>query len=179
MIGKCFKSSSGSLPSLDDILKYIPHPKSLQPVPEPSRPLKSASWTSSHTHPRTTLYKAIKEDNWEPLTFLMDIWEQITTHTTGKKLKAYMERQIDNLGIRWSCIALVQASVTHKKRGEGLAYRFKTICEYEMPQIIAAHENRLLKSMEAEQERKQSQWEADESKRIATYEAERKAREEM
>lgn len=157
----------------------VPAPPALQPVVGAAGPPQSATWTSSQTHPRTTLNNAIQEGEAEPLTFIMDLWEQITTRTAGTKLKAYMEKQIDTLGERWCHVALAQAAATYQKRRVGLVSRFKTICEDEIPARIAAAEDRYLKALEAEQERRQAQWEADEPKRIAAAAAKRQVRAEM
>ena len=147
---KCFTPSQGTLPTMADTQRIISQLKALPPAVEPPRHRKSASWTSSQTHPRTTLIKAIQDDEFDEMTFVLDTWEQITTHTVGKKLRAYMEQQVRNLEFEWVCIALSMANATRKKMEGGLVKRFKNIGKYEIPRIKAEREERLLKAMEAD-----------------------------
>jgi len=151
----------------------------LQPVVGAAGPPQSASWTSSKTNPRATWTQACLTGVGNELTYVLDLWEQATTRTAGKKLRAYMERQVDRLGWIWVCKALAMAYASHQKLGVGLVGRFRTLCDDVVPTLIAEAEERRLAALEAEQERRQAQWEADAPKRELAAEAKRKSREEM
>lgn len=158
----------------------MPTTLSTEAAPPPvgaSRPQQMASWTSSQTHPRTILAKAITKGETTELEVVLDLLEQITHHTAGKKLKKTIEDLIDTLGHRWVCVALAEAG-THKKPGVGLVNRFLTICE-QLPDRLMAQEDQRREAWEAAEHKRQEQWEANAPKREAAMEAKRQVREEL
>lgn len=130
---------------------------------KPIQPLLAPPSTSSATHPRTILAKAIANDYVTELDLVLDLFQQITRNTMGKRVRRGIEKQIKAIGFRWVCIAVTEAGSSHKKLGVSLTDRFFAICE-EMPNRITADEDRRLARLEAEELKREAEMEARQEK---------------
>jgi len=148
--------------SLASILQAIP----VDPPARASRPRQTPPAPLPLSQHRRTLLPTDPEAVTE-LDLVLDFFQQASLHNPGKKLRSFIEGQIESLGLKLVIVALAEASATHKKRHVGLVKRFRSLCE-EMPDRLIAREDRRI-----------AEWEANWEKREAAYEAKRLAREEM
>jgi len=114
---------------------------------------------------RTYLLKAIAEE--EPLgptEVVLDLFQQISPHTPGRKLRRAVEDYLEILGTKPVCIALLKARKTHRRARVGLVNRFRSLCEA------------LIADREAQEEKRIAEYEAQREKRQALLEARQRAR---
>ena len=150
----------------------IPQPKPVPRLARASRPRQTASSIPGQTRPRAILDKAIARCYASKIDVVVDLFQQFSNRTVGKKLREAIKSHIDTLGLQWVCLALAEA--TSMKSDKGLADRFLATCE-ELPDRLIASEDRLREEREAAEEKRLEQWEADASRRDAAREVARRA----
>lgn len=143
------------------------YPNADRPIARASRPQQNAPRPKSVTR-RTYLMKAEAEgEPLGPVETVLDLFQQVSPHNPGRKLRRAIEDYLEILGLRAVCVALLKASKSHRRARVGLVYRFRSICEA------------LVAEREAQEERRIEEYEALMEKRQAQFEANQKARAEI